>query len=369
MGASSVEDVDVDGLRRACTRALSWHGERSPAEMLAELPAGIDADRYGDGGVVEQLEATVAGLLGMPAAVFLPSGTMAQQIALRIHSDRRGHKTIAFHPACHVDQHEDRAYERLHGLIGRPVGEPDRLITLDDLDEVAEPLAALVLELPQRDLGGQLPTWDDLVAQTTWARERRAALHLDGARLWQCGPAYERPLAEIAALFDTVYVSFYKDLGAFAGCCLAGSKDVIAHAHEWRQRHGGTLFALWPYAASAFAALESRLPRMEAYRGHALRVASALTGLDGVQVVPDPPHTSMFHLYLRTTESGLRTRVLEVARERRIWTWRHSFASGHPDWRVVELTVGDATLTFDPNEVRALVAQLVARPQRSGNEA
>lgn len=76
----------------------------------------------------------------------------------------------------------------------------------------------------------------------------------------------------------------------------------------------------------------------------------------------------MFHLYLRTTESGLRTRVLDVALEQRIWTWLHSFASGHPDWRVVELAVGDATMTFDPNEVCALVAQLVERPQRSGNE-
>lgn len=368
MGAPSVDDLEVDALRRACTRELSWHGQRSPAEMLAELPAGIVADLYGDGGVVEQLETTVAALLGMPAAVFLPSGTMAQQIALRIHSDRRGHTTVAFHHACHVDQHEDRAYERLHGLTGRPVGELDRLLTVDDLHEVAEPLAALVLELPQRDLGGQLPTWDDLEAQTTWARERGVSVHLDGARLWQCPPAYERPLAEIAALFDTVYVSFYKDLGAFAGCCLAGSEDFIAQAREWRQRHGGTLFALWPYAASAIAALDTRLPRMGAYRAHALRIASALTGLDGVRVVADPPHTSMFHLYLHTTESELRSRVHEIAREQQIWTWRHSFASGHPEWRVVELVVGDATMTFDPDALGALLRRLLSRPQRSRGE-
>jgi threonine aldolase len=94
-------------------------------------------------------------------------------------------------------------------------------------------------------------------------------VHLDGARLWQCEAAYDRPLAEIAALFDTVYVSFYKDLGALAGCCLAGPEDVVADAREWRHRHGGTLFALWPYAASALAGLRSRLRRMARYRSHA----------------------------------------------------------------------------------------------------
>jgi threonine aldolase len=354
-------DAELERLRRACTRALGWHGERSPTEQLNELPNEIAPDRYGVGGIVEALETSVAELLGVPAALFLPSGTMAQQIALRIHSDRRGRRTVAFHPACHLDQHEHEAFQRLHGLARRPLGELSRLLTLDDLEGIAEPLAALVLELPQRDLGGRLPVWDDLVAQTAWARDHGAAVHLDGARLWQCAPAYDRSLAEIAALFDTVYVSFYKDLGALAGCCLAGRDDVIAEAREWRQRHGGTLFAMWPYAASALAALRTRWPRMAAYRECALAIASALTGLDGVRVDPDPPHTSMMHLYLRTTDHDLRTRVARIATEQQIWTWRASFASGHPEWRVVELTVGDATMAFAPSEVRSLIAELVER--------
>ena len=84
---------------------------------------------------------------------------------------------------------------------------------------------------------------------------------------------YERSLEEIAALFDTIYVSFYKDLGGIAGSGLAGPEDVIAEAKEWRLRHGGTLFAMWPYAASAAAAIETRLPRMKIYRDHALALA------------------------------------------------------------------------------------------------
>jgi threonine aldolase len=228
------------------------------------------------------------------------------------------------------------------------------------LEEIAEPLGALLLELPQREIGGQLPAWEDLVAQAAWARDREAAIHLDGARLWQCPPAYERPLDEIAGLFDTVYVSFYKDLGALAGSGLAGPEDVIAEAREWRLRHGGTLFAMWPYAASALACVRSRLPRMKSYRDHALAIADALRDVERVRVVPDPPHTSMFHLHLKVPEGELKANMLRVAHEEGIWTWKTTFPGTHPDWQIVELTVGDSTLDFEPGEVRDLVTRLIA---------
>ncbi len=354
-----MEQDEIARLRDGCTRGLTGHGLRRPADQLADLPGGIEGDTYGDGGVVTELETEVAGLLGGAAAVFVPSGTMAQQIALRIHADRRGRRTVAFHPACHIDTHEGRGYERLHGLVGRPVGDRDRLLTRADLEDVAEPLAAVVLELPQRDLGGQLPDWDDLVDQTSWARDRGAAVHLDGARLWQCGPAYDRPLTEITALFDTTYVSFYKDLGGITGACLVGEEDVIAEAREWRHRHGGTLFGLWPYAASALVGLRTRLPRMSAYRDHAIAIAAALDGQDGVRVVPRVPQTSMLHLHLRTTEEAFAGAVRRLATEERTWTWGSSYATGQPDWRAVELTVGDATLGFTPDEVAELVDRLL----------
>jgi threonine aldolase len=351
--------AEIDRIRRACTRWLAWHGDRTAAGMLSELPADITPDRYGGGGVVEELEAHLADLLGLPAAAFFVSGTMAQQIALRIHGDRRNRRTIAFHPTSHVQLHEGGAFERLHGLTGRPVGDPYGLLTLDDLEEIAEPVAALLLELPQREIGGRLPVWDDLVAQAAWARDREAAVHLDGARLWQCPPAYERPLEEIAGLFDTVYVSFYKDLGALAGSGLAGPEDFIAEAREWRMRHGGTLFAMWPYAASALACVRSRLPRMKSYRDHALAIADALRDLDRVRVVPDPPDTSMFHIHLNVEEGDLKANVLRVAEEEGIWTWKSAFSGTQPDWQIVELTVGDSTLDFEPDEVRELIARLV----------
>jgi threonine aldolase len=260
---------------------------------------------------------------------------------------------------AHIDTHEEDGFRRLHHLEGRRIGEQHRLITTADLDSIREPLAALLIELPQRDLGGPLPEWPELVAQTSWARHNDVALHLDGARLWQCPPRYERPLDEIAELFDTVYVSFYKDLGALAGCALAGPEDTISEARVWRRRHGGTLFSLWPNAASALSAIRTRLPRMDLYHRHALAIAAALSAIDGVRIVPDPPQTTMMHLFLRTTPDALSERARALASEEGVWTWRTAQTTDHPDWCRVELAVADSALQLEPHEIRAIVGALL----------
>ncbi|SDX59686.1 L-threonine aldolase [Modestobacter sp. DSM 44400] len=351
-------DDDLTALRDSCTRFLTGHGPQRAADLLADIPPGTAVDRYGEGGVVTELEAEVAGMLGQPAAVYLPSGTMAQQSVLRVHADRTGRRTVLFHPECHLDQHEGRALERLQRLVGRPVGDRSRLLTLADLATVAEPAAALVLELPQRDLGGQLPAWDDLVAQASWARERGSAAHLDGARLWEASAGYDRSPAEIAALFDTTYVSFYKGLGALAGCCVAGPADVVAEVREWRGRMGGTLFGLWPGAASALTNLRRRLPRMPEYLEHARAVAAAVRDLPGVSVVPDPPQTPMLHLLLRTTPEAFAAAARSLAADQELWTWPKAMTTVDPGVQRVELPVGDATLALTPAEVRAAVSAL-----------
>lgn len=351
--------AQLAALRGSCDRALSGHGPVRAADLLATIDPETEVDRYGEGGVVAELEAEVAGLLGMPAALYLPSGTMAQQSVLRVHADRRGRRTVLFHPACHLDRHEGQALTRLHALVGRPVGAAPSLLTLADLQEVAEPPAAVVLELPQRDLGGQLPSWEDLQAQVAWARERGAAVHLDGARLWEASAGYGRPPAELAGLFDTAYVSFYKGIGALAGCCVAGPVDVLAEVAEWRQRMGGTLFGLWPGAASALTLLRRRLPLMPAYLDHARAVAAAVAELPGVQVVPDPPQTPMLHLLLRTTEQAFTQGALALARDEGLWTWPACSPTDVPGVHAVELSVGDATAALTPEQVRDAVARLM----------
>jgi len=349
---------DFETLRWTCKRALNWHGNRNAGELLAEIPSDLGIDRYGAGGAVQALEEEMREVLGKPAVVFMPSGTMAQQIAIRIHADKRGVRAFAFHPTAHLELHEDKAYQRLHGLVGVPIGNARRLLTLEDLSAIHEPVAAVLFELPQREIGGQLPEWNDLEQQVASVRAGGAAVHLDGARLWETTPYYRKSPAEIAALFDTVYVSLYKGLGGLAGCCLGGEDDVIEQARAWRTRHGGTVFALWPYAASGLAALRKRLPLMPAYYEHARAIADALRGNAKIEIVPDLPQAPMMHLHIRVDEEAFLTAAYRLATEQGIFTWSRTASADTPSVRVVELTVGDATLTFSPVEVARILEQL-----------
>jgi threonine aldolase len=346
-------------LRRRCSRSVQGHGQVTAASMLAAIPAGTSIDTYGQGGVVAELEAEICRVLGKPAAVFVPSGVMAQQAVLRVHADARNRRTVIFHPMCHLEQHEGQAYQRLHGLIGRPAGQQDRLITMEDLTAIPEPPAALLLELPQRDIGGQQPAWDDLTAQTEWARERGAAAHMDGARLWESSAGYGRPPAEIAALFDTVYVSFYKGIGALPGCCVAGPEDVIAQVREWRQRMGGTLYGLWPGAASALTLLGERLPKFPRYLDHARAIAAELSGIAGITVVPDPPQVPMMHLLLRVARDDYAKAARRLAEDQGIWVPSTRTPTADPAVQRLELSVGDATLEFTPAAVAEIFAGLL----------
>jgi threonine aldolase len=251
---------------------------------------------------------------------------------------------VLWHPFSHLLQHEDGAYARLHRQVGRTVGDPARVLTLDDLRTVAEPFAALLLELPQRDLGGRLPAFGDLVAQVEWARARGAATHLDGARLWEAAAGYGRPPAEIAGLFDTVYVSFYKGVGALPGCCLAGPDAEVAQVREWRRRLGGTLVYLWPGAASARRLLPDALAEMPARLRHAVAIAAAFERVPGVRVVPGTPETPMMHLLLPTTAEAYAQNARRLAETAKLWVSPRVAATDLPDVVRVELTVGRATL-------------------------
>jgi threonine aldolase len=362
-------DAKLEALAESCERSLSGHGPRRADALLATIPAGTKTDYYGIGGVVADLETEVASLLGKQAALFMPTGTMAQQATLRVHADRRGSRSVVFHPSCHLETNEERGYQRLHALFGVPVGPRLEPLSSASLAQVREPVAALLLELPQRELGGTLPTWAELVAQVTWARERGAAAHLDGARLWEAAPFYDkssdRSLADIAALFDTIYVSFYKGLGGIAGCCVAGDADVIEELSVWRTRHGGRCFMLWPYAASALTVLRSRLPLMPKYYRHAVAIARAVRDLPGVEVLPEPVQSPMMHVRFSVGLDELRARVADIAKSEKIWTFSRPFFSEGPTLQRFELQVGDATLQLSPGEVRGLFERLLGAPART----
>jgi len=239
----------------------------------------------------------------------------------------------------------------LHGLIGRLVGNPHQVITLDDLKGIHEPLAALLLELPLREIGGQLSAWDELEAQSAWARDHNIAMHMDGARLWESAPYYGRSYAEIAALFDSVYVSFYKGIGGIAGAALAGPADFIAEARVWQRRHGGNLVQLYPYVIAAGEGLRQRLPKFAQYHERALRIAEALSAVPGVVVKPNPPQTNMMHVYLRGDLDRLKVAALDIAREEKVALFSWLGPTDLPDMWMFELSVGDAAEALTDEEI------------------
>jgi threonine aldolase len=363
-------DLELEAAAKACTRYLVGDGPRRASTLLATIPVDAETDYYGVGGEVAALEAEVATLLGKQAALFVPTGTMAQQAMLRVHADRRGCAAVAFHPTCHLDGWaEERGYQGLHGLFGIPVGPREAPLTRAVLDEVHQPVGTLLLELPQRALGGTLPTWSELTAQVRWARDRDAAVHLDGARLWEAAPYYAttagKSMRDIARLFDTIYVSFYKGLGGLGGCCVAGDRDLIDELSVWRTRHGGRIFMMWPYAASARTVLAARVPRMPRYARHAKAIGRALRTVPGVEVLPDPPPAAMLHVRLAVSVDGLRDAALRIARDEHVWTFARPFTSEGPTLQRCELSVGDATLELTPSEIADLVGRLVTPTRAS----
>jgi threonine aldolase len=353
---------DWQPLMRGCD---CWLGARRPITAGDRLRAAADAlaagdwpDQYGEGELVTGFEDRVARMLGTEAAAVFPSGTMAQQIALRIHCEARGADTIAFHPTCHLELYEHAGYQHLHGLRAELVGDRDQLITLPDLQALHVRLGALLLELPQREIGGRLPEWDELVAQIEWARSSGVATHLDGARIWEAAPYYGRPHAELAGLFDTVYVSLYKGLGGIGGSVLAGPVQLIAQARVWRRRHGGTLPNLFPFVAGALPGLDRVAARMSEFLGHARALGAALREVPGIEVVPDPPQTPLFHLQLRGDREQLVSRSLQLARERGVWLFAPPAlgATGVDRVSRLELNVGEPALEISPAQAAELFA-------------
>ncbi|MEV6041085.1 beta-eliminating lyase-related protein [Nonomuraea sp. NPDC052116] len=346
-------------------RSLFLHApiRRTPRVMLEQMLALVDDDTPPDGpdGPVAVLERRLAELLGKESALFFPSGTMAQQVALRLHADRRGRRTFAAHPQSHLDVWEEQGYNAVHGLRMRRTGDPHELMTTDDLRAAGEPLAAVVWELPQRDLGGLLPEWQDLCEQVALVRATGAAAHLDGARLWEAQTYYRRPFDEIAALFDTVYVSLYKSLQGVRGAVLATDTATVDAARVWRQRLGGGIRDAWPLALAALVGLDTLAARMPAYREHAVAIAAAVNADGAAHAYPDPPQTPLFHIHLPAPRRAVERAGAEILAERGIQLWGRVRSAPGPSRCSFEISVGDNAMEFTPGEVVALIRDVLAR--------
>ncbi len=351
---------------KACSDTVVWHPRTSPGEILADLARGCDElgiqewDVYGSGGAVTMLEEQVAELLGKPAAVFFVSGTMAQQSMLRVWCERKGSRRVAIEDLSHLLHHENDGPRLLHDLLFEPLTVDRRTATAADLRALTPGLGAALVELPLRDAGFLVPPWEELVAISDAARELGVPLHVDGARLWEVAPGYARPLAEVAALADSIYVSFYKGLGGLAGAAVAGEQDVMDELRGWRQRMGGQLYRMTPYAVSGLVGLRDRLPLMGEYAAWARAFAAELVTV-GLRVNPDPPATNSFEAFIEDEVDVIHERLVTLLERERVQpcgSWR---ATGIPGISTTEVTVHSAALRHDPATVARWYAELAGR--------
>ncbi|MFG2481183.1 threonine aldolase family protein [Streptomyces virginiae] len=356
------------GAERRLSRSLLEPTVGELLGSLAEAPYDMDgpADVYGDG-VVTALESKVAELLGTEDAAFFPSGTMAQQIALRCWAARTGNPVVALHPMSHPERWEGEALSAVSGLrVAHPTTEA-RQPSAEEVEALREPFGTLMVELPLREAGFLLPTWEELEALTEAARERDAVVHFDGARLWESTVHFGRTLPEIAGLADSVYVSFYKSLGGLSGAALAGPRSFVEETRVWRHRYGGQIFRQFPQALSALAGLERELPRLPSYVAQARMIAGALrsafadSGVPWARIHPEEPHTHQFQVWLpyepdRLTEAGLRQ-----AEETGTVLFRRWSAEGPPGLAVTELEITRPGLSWTESDVHEAVSAFVAR--------
>lgn len=357
---------ELEQLRRDLRRSSRWlhgAGHEPSHEELARVAAWcqeqqIDADVYGEGEGLQAFEAHVAKTLGYPAGRFMPSGSMAQPIALRIWSERTGRKRFGMHPTCHIELHEEHGYAQLHGLHSVLLGADPLPMYPSDLEACHEALGTLVVELPTRENGGRLAGWSELVELTTLARERDIRTHLDGARLWEAAAGYQRPLEEICELFDSAYVSFYKGIGALSGAMLFGPEDFIEEAKLWQRRQGGNLYSLLPNWASAAMRFDGQLSKFGSYRERAQDLAQSLRGLPELRINPDPPQVNLCHLWLEGDRETLLLARDRVAEECGLWLFGGLRPTGLPEFCKFELYIGEAAMRLENVEVEAAFRSL-----------
>ncbi|QHW34662.1 low specificity L-threonine aldolase [Paenibacillus rhizovicinus] len=312
---------DTKTLQQAFNESLypvGGHGKRNVGVLLEAfqgIDGGTDSDTYGSGAVIEQFQTEMAEYLGKTSSVFFPSGTMAQQIALRIWSDRSGKTKVAYHPLCHLEIHEQNGLRELHRLEPVLLADKTSLITLKDVEGLPDDVACLLLELPQREIGGQLPAFEEVEAISAHCRKRGIKLHLDGARLFEVLPYYRKSAAEVCALFDSVYISFYKGIGGIAGAILAGDTDFTEASKVWKRRHGGDLISLYPYIVPASRYFKERLPKMEQYYRDAVELAALYNGCQAVTTRPAVPVSNMFHVHVDLSKEAAERLMISVCEQ------------------------------------------------------
>lgn len=277
----------------------------SPGMRRAIADAKVGDDQYGEDPSVNRLQEEAAALLGTPAALFMPTGTMADQVAVRTLTHPGDDVVVPWQ--AHLVGHETGAAGAISGVQFSVVGGSDGRFTADDFvaawkppDHLLYPPTSLVvIENSHNRAGGTIFPQADVDAICAAARERGVASFLDGARLLNVAVATGRPASDLAAPFDLVSLSLSKGLGGPGGSVLAGSAELIGRARRFRRMLGGAMRQVGFLAAAGSYALQHNIERLADDHANARRLAEVLAASPTIGLDPAAVQTNIIVFELR----------------------------------------------------------------------
>lgn len=277
----------------------------TPGMRAAMAAAEVGDDVYDEDPTVHRLEERIAAMLGKEAALFVPTGTMGNQIGVRVHC-QPGDEFLC-DADCHVFNHEQAAYAQLFGIAARPVVATGNVMRVSDLedkvraDDVHFPRTRLLcVENTHNRAGGMVYPRAEIENICAWAAAHGLVRHLDGARLFNAVVATGTPASEWVGHFDTVSVCFSKGLGAPVGSALVGPRDAIQKARRLRKALGGGWRQAGILAAAALYALDHHIERLAEDHANARRFAAVIGACEGLEL--DRPHVETNIVIFRIDE-------------------------------------------------------------------
>ncbi|NAS30455.1 aminotransferase class I/II-fold pyridoxal phosphate-dependent enzyme [Flavobacteriaceae bacterium R38] len=283
----------------------------SPQERIQKLMEidklhPIKTDFYGNGGAISELEQAFAKLTGKEKAIFVPTGTMANQLAIKLLN--KDNTKVIVPENSHIFRDEADAAQAVHNKRLIPVGKNKPHFNLQDLkDTIAyynsgevfkSGLGTIVIEHPVRRADGASVPLETIKSISNYCRENGYKLHLDGARIHIAAAYTKVSISEYASYFDTVYISLYKYLNASGGAILAGDAEIIDKMNHQIKIYGGTTYQNWDEAAMALHYLKGIEDRWQKATLVAKQIISSLNKLKEVTISDIDNHTNIYNLVL-----------------------------------------------------------------------
>ncbi len=290
----------------------------TPSMRTAMAHAEVGDDVFGDDPTVAKLEARVAGLLGKEAALFTPSGTMANQLALRVHTEPGDE--ILLDANAHIYYYETGGPAALAGVMCRCLPGVRGIFTAADVESVLRPAdqhfpstKLVCVENTHNRGGGSVWSLEQIRGVSETSRRHGLRMHLDGARLWNAAIATGVAESDFAAHFDTVSVCFSKGLGAPVGSALCGSREFIQRARRFRKMFGGGMRQAGILAAGALHALDHHRERLSEDHTNAKALAAGFNEVPGLEVDAASVQTNIVMVHVKQLPAPAVASALDAA--------------------------------------------------------